>query len=56
MFGFNSAKYDLNLIEPDLLPIVVNEQDVEPTTIKKANQFIWFEFGDISANGYNEHS
>ena len=25
----------------------INERDIEPTVIKKANQFIWFNFGDI---------
>ena len=35
VFGFNSAKYDLNLIKSYLLPILVNERDVEPTFIKK---------------------
>ena len=47
MFGFNSAKYDLNLIKSYLLPILVNERDIEPTVINKANQFISFKFGDI---------
>ena len=47
MFGCNSAKYDLNLIESYLLPILVNEQDIEPTVIKKANQFISIKFGDF---------
>ena len=47
MFGFNSAKYDLNLIKSYLLPILVNEGDIEPTFIKKANHFISFKFGDI---------
>ena len=47
VFGFNSAKYDLNLIKSYLLPILVNVQDIEPTVIKKANQFISFKFGDI---------
>ena len=46
MFCFNSAKYDLNLIKSYLLPILINERDIEPTVIKKANQFISFEFGD----------
>ena len=46
VFGFNSAKYDLNLIKSYLLPILVNERDIEPNVIKKANQFIWFNFGD----------
>ena len=47
VFGFNSAKYDINLIKSYLLPILINERDIEPTVIKKANQFISFEFGDI---------
>ena len=47
VFGFNSANYDLNLIKSYLLPILVNEQNIQPTVIKKANQFISFKFGDI---------
>ena len=31
VFGFSSAKYDLNLIKSYLLPIPVNEPDIEPT-------------------------
>ena len=47
VFGFNSAKYYINLTRSYLLPILVNEQDIEPTVIKKANQFVSFKFGDI---------
>ena len=47
MLGFNSAKYDLNLIKSYLLLTLVNERDIEPTVIKKANQFISFNFSDI---------
>ena len=47
VFGFNSAKYNINVIKSYLLPILVNEQDIEPTVIKKANQFVYFKFGDI---------
>ena len=47
VFGFNSAKYNLNLIKCYLLPILVSERDIEPTVIKKANQFISFNFRDI---------
>ena len=47
VFGFNSAKYDLNLKKSYLLPILINERNIEPTVIKKANQFISFQFGDI---------
>ena len=47
VFGFNSGKYDIKLIKSYLLPIFVNERDIEPTVIKKANQFVSFKFGDI---------
>ena len=47
VFGFNSAKYDINLIKSYLLPILMNERNMEPTVIKKANQFVTFEFGDV---------
>ena len=47
IFGFNSAKYDLNLIKSYLLPILVNERNIEPTVIKKAKNFISLKFGDI---------
>ena len=30
-----------------LLPILVNERDIEPSVINKANQFISFKFDDI---------
>ena len=35
IFGSNSAKYDLNPIKSYLLPILVNERNIEPTVIKK---------------------
>ena len=47
VFVFNSAKYDINLIKSYLLPILINEQQIEATVIKKANQFVSFEFGDV---------
>ena len=47
VFGFNSAKYDINLIKSYLLPILVNEQQIEPAVIKKSNQFVSFKFGDV---------
>ena len=47
VFGFNRAKYDINLIKSYLLPILVNERGIESTVIKKANQFVSFKFGDI---------
>ena len=30
-----------------MLPILVNEQQIEPAFIKKANQFVSFKFGDV---------
>ena len=47
VFGFNSAKFDINLIKSCLLPILINERNMEPTVIKKANQFVSFKFGDV---------
>ena len=47
VFGFNSAKYDVNLIKSYLLPILLNERQIEPAVIKKANQFVSFKFGDV---------
>ena len=47
VFDFNSAKYGLNLIKSYLLPVLVNEREIEPTVSKKANQFVSFKFGDI---------
>ena len=47
IFGFNSAKYDLNIVKSLLLPFLVNERNIEPSVIKKANQFISFKFSDI---------
>ena len=47
VFGFNNAKYDNNLIKSYLLPIIVNERDIEPTVIRKANRFVSSKFGNI---------
>ena len=45
--GFNRANSDLNLIKSHLLPIHVNERDIEPTVIRKSNQFIFFKIGEV---------
>ena len=47
VFGFNSAKYDINLIKSFLLPILIKEKNMEPTVIKKANQFVSLKFDDF---------
>ena len=30
-----------------MLPILINERDIEPSVIKKANQFMSLKFGDF---------
>ena len=47
VFGFNSTKYDINLIKSYLLPVRINERNMEPTLIKKTNQFVSLKFGDV---------
>ena len=47
VFGFNSGRYDINLIKKHLLPILVEDKDIEPIVIKKANQYVSFKFGDV---------
>ena len=42
-----TQKNDINLIKSYLLPILVNEREIEPTVLKKANQLVSFKFGDI---------
>ena len=37
VFGFNSAKYDINLIKSYLLRILITERRMEPTVNKRAN-------------------
>ena len=47
VYGFNSGKYDLNLIKSYLLPYLIHERDIQTTVIKKANHFVSFKFGDV---------
>ena len=42
VFGCNSVKSYPNLIKSFLLPILVNERNIEPTVIQKVSQFIFF--------------
>ena len=51
VFGFISANYDINLTKSYLLPILVNERQIETTVIKTANQFVSFRFGDVQLLG-----
>ena len=43
VFGFNSAKYDLNLIKTYLIPPLVNEWEIETTFIKKSKPIYIFQ-------------
>ena len=54
VFGFNNAKYDINLIKPYLLPILVNERDIEPKVIKQAKSVCFFQVWRHSINGHYE--
>ena len=47
VFGFNSGKYDLKLIKAYIIPHLLNDRAIQPTVIKKVNQFIFFKIGDI---------
>ena len=47
VFGFNSVRYDLNLIKSYLIPYSIRDKEQELSVIKKANDFISFKFGDV---------
>ena len=47
VFGFNSARCDINLIKSYLIPFLVKERDFEPIAIKKARQILSIEFGNV---------
>ena len=47
VFGFNCAKYHIILIKTYLLPILINERNMEPIVIKKANHIVSFKFGGV---------
>ena len=48
VFGFNSGRYDPNLIKSYLIPFWINDKEAEPMVIKKANDFISFKFETYS--------
>ena len=54
VFGFNSAKYDINLIKSYLLPILVNERNIEPTVMKKSQSVCSFQVWRRSITGHYE--
>ena len=47
VFGFNSPKYDNTLIKNELLALLNNERKIEAIVITKANQVVFFKFGDV---------
>ena len=47
VFGSNGGKYNLNLMKSCFLLDLLRERDIQPTDIKKANDFVSFKFGDV---------
>ena len=47
VFGLNSGRYDLNLIKSYLFPYLIHDKEQDTFVIKKANDFIFFKFGDV---------
>ena len=47
LFVFNSGQNDINLIKPYLNPYLINKKHIEPSVIKKANDFVSFKFEGI---------
>ena len=47
IFGFNSSRYDLNLIKEYLLEILLYEKKCSPSVIRKANQFLGMSFSGL---------
>ena len=47
MVGFNSGKFNSRVIKKYLLPILVEDKDIEPIVVNKANQHVSFKLGDV---------
>lgn len=47
VFGFNSSRYDINIIKEYLIPYVTNTKEEEIKVIKKANQFVTLKIGNV---------
>ena len=56
LFGFNSGRYDLNLIKSYLLPYLLCDKEIDPTVIKKSKLFHIIHFWKCSVSGHNEVS
>ena len=42
VFGINSGWYEINFFKSYLFPHLINEKEIEPTVITKANDFVSF--------------
>ena len=51
VFGFNSGRYDLNLIKFYLITNLIRDKEQETLVINKANHFVSFKFGDVQFLG-----
>ena len=47
VFGFTIGRYDINLIKSYPIPYFVNEKEIRPSVINKANDFVSFNFEDV---------
>ena len=47
VFRFNSVRSGINLIKSYLITYLIIEKEIEPSVIKKANDFVSFKFGDV---------
>ena len=47
VFSFNNYRYDLNLIKPYLIPVLITEKILEPRVVKKTIQIISLKFGNV---------
>ncbi len=47
VFGFNSSRYDLNLIKEFLIPFLVNDRKTNPSVVKRTNQIVSLKFDNI---------
>ena len=51
VFGFNSGRYDINLIKSYRTPYLIKEKEIEVSIIKKVNESVSFKFGDVQLLG-----
>ena len=47
VFGFNSSRYDLNLIKSFLIPYLIRDKERETTVIKNENDFLSFKIVEV---------